>query len=182
MKKLKYLVAFMLLIMFIILVQTFAYEYNGTGKWPSSNVNYAISSDVPSGYVNPIVWAAEMWTDNTDFQLIRNNSSQINVYVYNYGSTDWDGITYVNGISLDQRVNATYSYANIQINSAHADFYDDVRKKLVICHEFGHTASLAHVPNYAMMYYNDVWVAYQHNPSLRYSPDADDINGINNRY
>ena len=123
-----------------------------------------------------------MWTNNCEYKLTRNNSSQINVYAYNYGSTGWDGITYVNGISLYQRVNETYSYANIQLNRAYMDSYDDLRIKLVTCHEFGHTASLAHVINPTMMYYNDVWEAYQYNPDLRYSPDSDDINGINNRY
>ena len=127
------------------------------------------------------MWAADMWTNNSNFKLTRDNSSQINVYAYNYGVTDWDGCTYINGQNLTP-INEQYSYANIQINRKYADSYDDLRKKLVICHEFGHTASLGHVNNYTMMYISDVWVAYQNNNSLRYSPAQDDINGVNNRY
>ena len=181
MKKSKYIAFSVLLIISVFCIQVYAYNYMGTGKWPSPNVNYAISSDVPSDYVNPIVWAAEMWTNNSEYKLTRNNSSQINVYAYNYGSTSWDGITYINGIT-DPPINQTYSYANIQINRAKADSYDDLRKKLVVCHEFGHTASLAHEVAYTMMYGRDVWKAYENNNNLRYRPDPDDITGINNRY
>lgn len=180
MKKLKYITLFTLLIISVFYIQVYGYNYLGTGKWSSGNVNYAISVDTPSGYVNPIIWAAEMWTNNSDYKLTRNNSSQINVYAYNYGITDWDGITYIN--SKNPPINETYSYANIQINRRYADSYDDLRKKLVICHEFGHTASLAHEVVYTMMYGDDVWEAYQNNNNLRYSPAQDDINGVNNRY
>lgn len=130
MKKAKLTIVLSLLIIFILCIQAYAYTYIGSGKWASGNVRYAISVDTPSSYVNPTQWAAEMWTNNSDFKLIRNNSSQINVYAYNYGITGWDGITYINGkntIPIDE----TYSYSNIQINRTYADSYDDVRKNLL---------------------------------------------------
>jgi hypothetical protein len=181
--KLKVILSFVcvFVLMFILAAEVLAYSYMGTGKWPSGNVRYAIATDIDSSYVNPTIWAAGMWTDNSNYKLTRNNSSQINVMAYKYGEKEWDGMTYVNSknkVPIDE----TYSYANIQINRTFADSYDDVRKKLLICHEFGHTASLFHVRTYTMMYENDVWEAYQNNPSLRYSPSEDDIMGINNRY
>lgn len=156
------------------------YEYLGAGQWAGSNVNYAIvTSD--SSYVAPIMNAAAMWTNYTNFSLTRNNSSRINVYVRNESDTDWDGITIVNGQTNPPFVDP-YSYVHITINTYYTNTYSSDRINAVVCHEFGHSASLGHVLEYALMYKNNVWNAVTANPSLLTAPAPIDIASINNRY
>lgn len=76
-----------------------------------------------------------------------------------------------------------YYSSNIQLNRTYMDDMDDIEKKIIACHEFGHTASLGHTEDLStMMYGNGVLDAYAQTPSLRYHLSMDDILGITNRY
>ena len=108
---------------------TSAYAYSRfSGSWPSSYVYYSIDSDVPDSYVAPIEDAAAMWNDNTDINLSRNDSSDINIYAGNWGSVDWDGLSLMNGGQTATYFKQTYSYGYLYINEAYVDNYTDLQK------------------------------------------------------
>lgn len=78
----------------------FAYTYLGTGYWSSTPVKYAISSDIDSSYINPIKWGADIWTNDSAYELDYVTSGEnIIVYAYHYSNVDWNGITYNNASS-----------------------------------------------------------------------------------
>lgn len=174
------------LVMSVMLLSTnpvFAYTYMGTGYWSSTPVKYAISSDIDSSYINPIKWAADIWTNDSAYELDYVTSGEdIIVCAYNYNDRSWNGLTYVNGIQYPP-INTMYSYSTVHLNRRYLDSMSDIQKKLITCHEFGHTASLFHTDDLSTMMYGDgILKAYDKTPSLRYHLSIDDIAGIAGRY
>lgn len=176
MKK-KFLLIMTFLFILIPTTNVFAYSLF-SGKFPTRNINYVISSNVPDGYVNSVQDAANMWYNNSSINLTRGNSGAITVQAGYYGNTGWDGQSSMN----PSWSSSTYTSGYSTLNRSYMDGYSALRRQLVICHELGHELSLKHVNSYVMMYENDVWTAYLNNSSLSDKPAQDDINGVNKKY
>lgn len=160
------------------------YPYLGSGKWSTSSLYYY--SYATGDYATYASQVANDYTVLTDVNIsaTAEGYEKIGVFTGNWGATNWDGRTYIcttsscpDGVPID----ATYSYAEIDLNTYWMNAYLGWVKKAVIAHEFGHTLSLAHVGTCDGLHIMYTPVQSSCNKSISV-PQSHDIAGVNARY
>ena len=123
--------------------------------------------------------------NSTDAPLIFVNSSgttDIYVSMNNYGSTGWDGYSYVNYSNLIAYSGTIY----LNTYSLSGRYSNSYIWKAIACHEMGHILGLGHndldsytiMKTYTLNYYNYLDMSTGYHISSPQSADITTINGI----
>lgn len=153
-----------------------AYNLEGC-SWPGDFIYYYIYAPALP-YATPIDNAANSWTDTpTEINLLRTTGGSYNILAnaYNFGNSGFDGET-------SYSCSGGYFSGTVQtvLNTYYVSGYSSTARQQVQAHEFGHSLGLAHNNStcYVLMYYS----SYRYFSCGIYSPQQDDVNGINAIY
>lgn len=130
-------------------------------------------------YTTQIVAAANSWTGTpTPIGLFRTTGSSYTILAnaHTYGASGFDGITYMPSCSSGH----WSSTVQTDLNMFYTNGYTFRGVQQVQAHEFGHALGLAHnnASCYILMYYSST----RYFSCGVYTPQQDDINGINALY
>ncbi len=146
-------------------------------RWHGYVVTYYIHAPALA-YATSINSAAYSWSvtpTNIFVNRVYTNTYNVLVSAYNYGQNGLDGITYYT-------CSGGYftGVPETVLNTNYTNGYSNTGRQQVQAHEFGHTLGLAHNPNncYTVMYPT----SDRYFTCGIYTPQQDDINGINAIY
>jgi hypothetical protein len=153
-----------------------AYSLEGC-RWHGYLIDYYIYAPALP-YATVITNAGNSWTQTpTKIFMVRVTTNTYNVLVdiYNFGNTGFDGITYYT-------CSAGYFSGHVEtaLNTYYTADYSSTGRQQVQAHEFGHSLGLGHNNSncYTLMYPS----SSRYFTCGIYTPQQDDINGINAIY
>ncbi len=174
MKMKKRKITSLLIVMLVLLYTTNAYAYNPKSyKFPGSYITYSYISG-SSYFNNAVTAAASTWSANTDATLAYTSSGgQVLVTEFYNSGAAWDGLSNFTNSGV------TLKSCTITINSAKTASYGSYKVRSVVSHEFGHALSLDEYSARVLMHPT---TSVRYDSYGIYTPQTDDINGVNYIY
>jgi hypothetical protein len=173
----KKVIALSIAILLMISFSVPAYAYSPLGyKWSSSSITYYTSSSAKANTVTAFSLGASVWSNNTKVNITLNSSSY-NIFCTDVYSTvvDWDGLCYYN-------YSGSYFTSITQtLNYYYTDSYVANKRISVAMHEFGHGLGLADLGTSSTSLMNG-YSYYRYDINGVFTPQTDDINGVNSLY
>lgn len=174
MKKRLITITLIFILMLSLSIPSYAYSLIGC-KWSSSTVTWNYATGLQSTDVTAWTNSASSWTSATDADYSKVTSRTPNVYCtyQNDSGVDWDGLTYYN------QSGGYFTSCTCYLNHYYTDNYVANKRRSVAGHELGHALGLNEYVGPALMH-PLTYTRYDLNGY--YTPQTDDINGVNYLY
>lgn len=146
-----------------------AYAF-GNCKWPGPNLT--VTDSVIAGYSAPYTQSRSNWSNNSDVNLTSGSGSSFTVAMtYNTGAPGYT--------ERSCNIFGNFNYTHVYGNTYHMQGYSDPARRTVFSDEIGHALGLNHVSSTSAIMYPTMAIYFVYN---LYTPQADDINGVNANY
>lgn len=168
------LVSLVVSVLAIGVIATPAQAYSWTGcRWPNTQI-YVRNTNLSGTDATTAGAAQTAWSNQTDVQINTSVSATFTRFVAA------DGATGVDGFTTWTCSGGTTTAAAAHLNTTYTNGFVANKRQAIWVHELGHGLGLGHSASLAALMYTSAAQVY--NTTGAFTPQSDDVLGINARY